>query len=146
MPAVREPPSPQPVRPLPAVVYRTLMGELSHAMPEPLDNTPEARMERDEAAIAEVAMLAPVDPAEMRLAISCVSFGAWTNAYARLMTMHGDDLPTLLRLTSEAGTAARAAARPAAAPAANPASRNSPSNIGRNSRPHWRQASPSRPG
>ena len=86
-----------------------MVRDLVLGLPDPLDDTPASRTERDHAAIAEVASLAPADPGECRIAIRCVTTDAWANAHLRRMNAHSEDLGTLLRLTAQAATTGRVA-------------------------------------
>jgi len=118
-----QPQPPTPAAPLPIIVCRAMVRDLVRGLPDPSPDTspanptptpapqdtaptppgtPDARTERDHAAIAEVALLAPADPGEIRVAIRCVTADAWANEYLRRMNIHGDDTPTLLRLTAQA--------------------------------------------
>jgi hypothetical protein len=110
MPALPEPEPPDPTpNPLPAIICRAMVRDLSRGLPDPPDDTPDARAERDHAAIAEAAWLAPADPAELRIALRCVTADAWANAWLRLMNAHAADTPTLLRLSAQAAAMARLA-------------------------------------
>jgi len=108
-PASPAPPSPTPAAPLPALVCRAMVRDLGHGLPDPPDDTPAARAERDHAAIAEAALLAPADAGELRIALRSVSADAWANAYLRWMNRHSDSLATLLRLGTQATAMTRAA-------------------------------------
>ena len=97
-----------PTNPLPASVCRSIMRELSYALPDPVDDTPDRRIERDHAAIAEIALLAPANAAEMRIAIRCITTDAWTSTYMRHMNAHGGDIVLLLRIGVQAANMGRA--------------------------------------
>ena len=107
--ALPAPAAPAPIRPIPAIVSRAMILDLAHGLPDPIDDTPAGRAERDHAAIAEVALLAPADAGEMRIAIRCVTTDAWANAWLRTMNAHSNDMPALQRITVQATSVARVA-------------------------------------
>jgi hypothetical protein len=96
-------------KPLPNVVCRAMVRNLSRGLPDPETNTPEAHTDRDHAAIAELALLSPADAGEMRIALRCVMAEAWAAEFLRLMSIHAEDIHTLLRLTPQAAAMTRAA-------------------------------------
>jgi len=101
--------SPDPATPLPGIVCRAMIRDLSLSLPDPVEDTPDARADRDHAAIAEVTALAPADAGELRIAIRCVTADAWTHAFLRLLNTHADDIPALLRLSAQAAAVGRVA-------------------------------------
>ena len=109
MPPSPEQSSPDPDADLPGMVLHAMVRDLVQGLPDPIEDTPEARAERDHAAIAEVAMLAPADGPEIRIAIRCVTADAGTNAHLRRMNIHSEDVPTHLRFSVQATTTGRAA-------------------------------------
>ena len=101
--------SPDPATPLPGIVCRAMVRDLVHGLPDPIGNTPDARAERDHAAIAEAALLAPADAGELRIALRCVTADARAHAFLRLMNAYSEDVRTLLRLSTQAAAMERCA-------------------------------------
>jgi len=67
--------------------YLHLSHTLRAALPPSPDDTPEALLHRDTAAIAAVAVLLPTNPAELALAVSHVAAGMLRQALATLSAL-----------------------------------------------------------
>src|ERR1700710_2380264 len=64
---------PHPATDLPTNLYYQLVYTLTDLLPPPLDDTPEALLTRNHAAIAKVAALLPVNADEADLAAQCIA-------------------------------------------------------------------------
>jgi hypothetical protein len=95
------PPNASPVNDLPAHAYRHLIYTLISLLPPPPVDTPEAWLARDQAAIAKVADLLPVNADEADLAAQCVIARAQAEDIMRLLRLHADDLALTIKLNSQ---------------------------------------------
>ena len=86
---------------LPAQAYRQLVHTLTTRLPPPLEDTPEALLTRNHAAIARIAALAPVNADEADLAAQCITARAQAEDVMRLLRLHADDLTMVLRLNAQ---------------------------------------------
>ena len=104
------PPSAAAATRIPAEVCRVMAHDLVRGLPDPvgtIEHDPAERRQR--AAIDEVALLAPADAGELRIAIRYVTAEAWASAYLQRMSMHDQDVHTMMRLTAQAMAVGRAA-------------------------------------
>ena len=92
-----QPQPPNPPLDLPAQAYRHLVHTLLALLPPPIEDTPEATLTRNRAAIARIAALAPVNADEAELAAQCVA--------ARV---HADDINLVIRLNAQYAAMIRA--------------------------------------
>jgi hypothetical protein len=93
---------------LPAQAYRHLIHTLIALLPPPIEDTPEATLARNHAAIARIAALAPVNAAEAELAAQCVAARAQAEDVLRLIRLHAADINMVLRLNAQYATMVRA--------------------------------------
>jgi hypothetical protein len=81
--------------------YYQLIHTLFTLLPPPLADTPEALMARNNAAIAKVAALAPVNDDEADIAAHCVAARAQAEDVLRLIRFHAGDTPLVMKLTAQ---------------------------------------------
>ena len=93
---------------LPAQAYRHLMHTLIALLPPPIEDTPEAILARNHAAIARIAALAPVNAGEAELAAQCISARAQAEDLLRLIRLHDDDIKIVIRLNAQYAAMIRA--------------------------------------
>ena len=93
---------------LPAQAYRHLMHTLIALLPPPIEDTPEAILARNHAAIAIIAALAPVNAEEAELAAQCISARAQAEDLLRLIRLHDDDIKIVIRLNAQYAAMIRA--------------------------------------
>ena len=97
-------PQPQPPNPpidLTAQANRHLVHTLIALLPPPIEDTPEATLTRNHAAIARIAALAPVNDNEAELAAQCVAARAQAEDLLRLIRLHADDINLVIRLNAQ---------------------------------------------
>ncbi|HEY3847581.1 MAG TPA: hypothetical protein VGL95_10750 [Acetobacteraceae bacterium] len=78
--------------------YRHLIHTLFALLPPPPADTPEALQTRDDAAIAKIAALAPVNADEADIAAHCVAARAQAGDVLRLIRVHSDDTHLVMKL------------------------------------------------
>ncbi len=93
---------------LPAQSYRHLVHTLITLLPPPPDSTPESLQTRNQAAIARVAALAPVNDSEADLAAQCIAARAQAEDVMRLIRVHAGDIKLVLRLNAQYAAMVRA--------------------------------------
>ena len=93
---------------LPAQAYRHLMHTLIALLPPPIEDTPEAILTRNHAAIARIAALAPVNADEAELAAQCISARAQAEDLLRLIRIHDSDIYTVIKLNAQYAAMVRA--------------------------------------
>ena len=93
---------------LPAQAYRHLMHTLIALLPPPIEDTPEATLARNHAAIAKIAALAPVNAGEAELAAQCIAARAQAEDLLRLIRVHDDDIKIVIRLNAQYAAMIRA--------------------------------------
>src|ERR1700712_1433745 len=98
---------PQPVLDLPSTLYYQLVYTLTDLLPPPLDDTPEALLTRNHAAIAKVAALLPVNANETDLAAQCIAARGQAEELLRLLRQHTGDIKLVLRLNAQYGSMVR---------------------------------------
>ena len=76
---------------LPRSTYWQAIHSLHSSLPLPVDDTQEARVHRDNAAMAEVASLLPVNGDETAIAVRCVVANAQAVDCLRLARLNPDD-------------------------------------------------------
>jgi hypothetical protein len=81
--------------------YYQLIHTLFTLLPPPLADTPEALMARNNAAIAKVAALAPVNDDEADIAAHCVAARAQAEDVLRLIRFHAGDTPLVMKLNAQ---------------------------------------------
>src|SRR5262245_11262854 len=87
---------------LPPAVSREVFATLCTSLPPPENDTPEARVERDDTAMAAVAALHPADAFEAKLAADIVAAEAMVMDCRRLAYEHRSDLTATLRCRAQA--------------------------------------------
>jgi hypothetical protein len=88
-------------------LYYQLVYTLTDLLPPPLDDSPEALLARNHAAIAKVAALLPVNANEADLAAQCVAARAQAEEMLRLLRQHAGDIGLVLRLNAQYGSMVR---------------------------------------
>jgi hypothetical protein len=81
--------------------YYQLIHTLFAVLPPPLADTQEALMARNNAAIARVAALAPVNDDEADIAAHCVAARAQAEDVLRLVRFHAGDTPLVMKLNAQ---------------------------------------------
>ena len=93
---------------LQAQAYRHLMHTLIALLPPPIEDTLEATLARNHAAIARIAALAPVNAEEAELAAQCISARAQAEDLLRLIRGHADDINIVIKLNAQYASMIRA--------------------------------------
>jgi hypothetical protein len=88
-------------------LYCQLVYTLTALLPPPLDDSPEALLARNHAAIAKVAALLPVNANEADLAAQCIAARAQAEEMLRLLRQHAGDIGLVLRLNAQYGSMVR---------------------------------------
>ena len=86
---------------LDARAHRHLIQTLLALLPPPAEDTPEATLARDRAALASLAALAPSNANEADLAAQCVAARAQADHILRLIGLHADDAPVVAGLNAQ---------------------------------------------
>ena len=86
---------------LPAQAYRHLIHTLIALLPPPIEDTPEATLARNHAAIARIAAMAPVNADEAELAAQCVAARAQAEEMLRLIRVHAADINLVVKLNAQ---------------------------------------------
>jgi hypothetical protein len=94
-------PQPDPVQQLAELAYYQLVHTLTGLLPSSLADTPEALAVRNQAAIARVAAMLPVNSDEADLAAHCVAARAQAEEIMRLLRVHADDIGLVLKLNAQ---------------------------------------------
>ena len=94
---------------LPRDMYYQMLHELLGALPPPVTDSPEDRIRRDNAAIAQVASMLPANAEEANIAAQFVGANAQALDCLRLAHLHEQDLPRSLQCTAQAGNMMRQA-------------------------------------
>jgi hypothetical protein len=81
--------------------YYQLIHSLYARLPPPLDDTPEALRARNEAALAQVASMAPVNADEAEIAAHCVATRAQAGDVMLLMRAHAGDTVLVMKLNAQ---------------------------------------------
>ena len=103
-----QPQPPNPPIDLPAQAYRHLVHTMLALLPPPVEDTPEATLTRNHAAIARIAALAPVNADEAELAAQCIAARAQAEDLLRLIRIHDDDINLVIRLNAQYAAMIRA--------------------------------------
>jgi hypothetical protein len=82
-------------------LYHHLVHTLTALLPPPTDDSPQALPTRNQAAIAKVASLLPVNANEADLAAQCVAARAQADHLLRLVRTHEDDIALMTRLNAQ---------------------------------------------
>jgi hypothetical protein len=98
---------PHPAIDRPSPLYYHLVYTLTDLLPPPLDDTPEALLARNHAAIAKVAALLPVNANEADLAAQCIAARAQAEEVLRLLRQHAGDIGLVMRLNAQYGSMVR---------------------------------------
>src|ERR1700710_964948 len=98
---------PHPATDLPTNLYYQLVYTLTALLPPPLDDTPEALLTRNHAAIAKVAALLPVNADEADLAAQCIAARGQAEEMLRLLRQHAGDIGLVMRLNAQYGSMVR---------------------------------------
>ena len=104
-------PQPQPANQpidITAQAYCHLMHTLIALLPPPIEDTPEATLTRNHAAIARIAALAPVNESEADLAAQCIAARAQAEDLLRLIRLHDNDINLVIRLSAQYAAMVRA--------------------------------------
>ena len=94
---------------LPRSVYWQIVRELQTSLPPPVDDTPEALAHRNNAAIAQIAAMLPVNADEAELAAACVSARAHVRDCQRQAQSLRGDPPWFLKCHAQATSMLRQA-------------------------------------
>ncbi|HET7881630.1 MAG TPA: hypothetical protein VFL55_12140 [Acetobacteraceae bacterium] len=86
---------------LPRSTFWQIVHDLQSSLPPPADDTPEARLHRDRAAIADVASMLPANADEARIATRSVLADAQATECLRLARVYADDLSAVLKLNAQ---------------------------------------------
>ena len=86
---------------LDARAHRHLIQTLIALLPPPAEDTPEAILARNRAALASLAALAPGNANEAELAAQCVAARAQADHILRLIRLHADDAPVVAGLNTQ---------------------------------------------
>jgi hypothetical protein len=81
--------------------YYQLVYTLTGLLPPPLEDTPEAPRARNNAAVAKVAALLPVNANEADLAAQCIAARAQAEDLLRLIRENADDIKLMMRLNAQ---------------------------------------------
>jgi hypothetical protein len=92
---------PDPTQQLSHHAYYQLVHTICGLLPPPLADTPEALLTRNQAAIAKVAALAPVNADEADIAAHCVAARAQAEDVLRLLRRHAADIQIVMRLNAQ---------------------------------------------
>jgi hypothetical protein len=94
---------------LPPATYYQILHTLRGLLPPPVTDTPEDHARRDDAAIAQVAAMLPVNADEAHLAAQCVAARAHAADCLRLARQHEPDTACFVRYTAQAARMTREA-------------------------------------
>jgi hypothetical protein len=92
---------PYPTFDLATDLYYQLVYTLTDLLPPPLDDSPDALLTRNHAAIAKVAALLPVNANEADLAAQCIAARAQAEDLLRLLRQHANDIQLVMRLNAQ---------------------------------------------
>jgi hypothetical protein len=97
---------PQPHQPDPSLdlakhAYYQLVHTLTGILPPPLADTPEALLTRNQAAIAQVAAMLPVNANEAGFAAQCIAARAQAEDVMRLIRVHAGDIQLVIKLNAQ---------------------------------------------
>jgi hypothetical protein len=87
--------------------YYQLVYTLTGLLPPPLEDTPEALRARNNAAVAKIAALLPVNANEADLAAQCIAARAQAEDLLRLIRENADDIKLVMRLNAQYGSMVR---------------------------------------
>ena len=94
---------------LPTATYYQVLHTLRGYLPPPITDTPQDHTRRDDAAIAQVAAMLPVNADEAHLAAQCVGARAQATDCLRLARVHEADVTRSLQCTAQAARMMREA-------------------------------------
>jgi hypothetical protein len=77
------------------------MHTLIALLPPPIEDTPEATVSRNHAAIAGIVALAPVNASEAELASQCIAARAQAEDVLRLIRLHAADINVVVKLNAQ---------------------------------------------
>jgi hypothetical protein len=100
-------PPPPPAIDLSTPNYYQLIYTLTGLLPPPLEDTPEALRARNNAAVAKVAALLPVNANEADLAAQCIAARAQAEDLLRLIRENAGDIQLMMRLNAQYGSMVR---------------------------------------
>jgi hypothetical protein len=100
-------PPPHPAIDLSPLVYRQLVYTLTGLLPPPIDDSPEALRARNQAAVAKVAALLPVNANEADLAAQCIAARAQAEDMLRQVRRYAADIGLVMRLNAQYGSMVR---------------------------------------
>ena len=92
---------PHPAVDLTTPLYYQLVYTLTDLLPPPLDGTPAGLRARNNAAIAKVAALLPVNANEADLAAQCIAARAQAEEILRLIRQNAHDIQLVMRLNAQ---------------------------------------------
>src|ERR1700709_1220355 len=98
---------PHPATDLPTDVSGQVVASVPSLLPPPLDDTPEALLTRNHAAIAKVAALLPVNANEADLAAQSIAARGQAEELLRLLRQHTGDIKLVMRLNAQYGSMLR---------------------------------------
>jgi hypothetical protein len=99
--------APDPIQQLPKDLYYLVIHALRDALPPPVTDSPEDRIRRDNAIIAQVAALLPTNADEVMLAAQCIAANAQALDCLRLARLHRDDVAHVLKCTAQCASMMR---------------------------------------
>jgi hypothetical protein len=98
----QDPNHPDVTQPLSQRYYYVLINTLTRGLPPPLSDTPQALLDRNQAAVDKVAAMLPVNAHEADLAARCVAAGAQADDVMQSIREHaGDDIKTVMKLNAQ---------------------------------------------
>ncbi len=92
---------PHPAIDFPRPLIYQLVHTLTGLVPPPIDDSPEALRARNQAVIAKVAALLPVNANELDLAVQCIAARARAEEMMRLTRQHAADISLVMRLNAQ---------------------------------------------
>jgi hypothetical protein len=96
-----QPHQPDPFLDLAKHAYYQLIHTLTGILPPPLADTPEALLTRNQAAIAQVAAMLPVNANEAGFAAQCIAARAQAEDVMRLIRVHAGDIQVVIKLNAQ---------------------------------------------
>jgi hypothetical protein len=97
---LQDPRQPCPTQQVSAHTYYQLIHTLCALLPPPLADTPEALRIRNQAAIAQIAAMAPVNADEADLAAHCVAAAGQAQDAMRLIRCNAGDIQSVMKLNA----------------------------------------------
>jgi hypothetical protein len=101
MESLEHPQQPDPIEQLTHQAYYQIIHTLFGLLPPPLADTQEAMIARNDAAIAKIAALAPINADEADIAAHCVAARAQGEEVLRLIRVHAGDIQVVMKLHAQ---------------------------------------------